>query len=198
MRSREILIPTLAAVLSLVCTFVLFRYLQSFASAENPFLGGNIKYGGALGGFVLIFWLLTKTFYKVASQDEKKTPIDIAGEWDTETRENVPDGLRKGMAVIDQRPNDPTFDVTMELEEIDDPNKKLAIKSLIGYIRGREIIWVYESSGRQVGIAMANAHEDRPQRLRMRYYDSVFDELKGRQGSVDWVRRSVRTRKPPK
>jgi hypothetical protein len=159
-------------------------------------LGGNIKYGGALGGFVLIFWLVMKAYYNVISQHEKKTPIDIAGAWETVTTEHVQDGRRRGSTIIDQEEKNPLFYVTMELDDIDNPEKKIAIKALIGYIRDREIIWIYETSERNTGIAMASAHEDRPKTLTMRYYDSIFDIGKGRHGSVTWLRKTDRHGKP--
>jgi hypothetical protein len=191
MKSREILVPSLVAMVSLVCTFVLFRFLESFTSAQTPVWGGNIKYGGALGGFVLIYWLLIKAYYKIAS---RTTDIDIAGDWETETTENVPDGgVRRGSANVRQTTGDPSFSVTMQMETLDDPGRTIAITSLIGYIKDSSIVWVYQSSAGSIGVAMAIAQENRPKELIMRYYDSVFDPdpARARRGSVKWTRKKA-------
>lgn len=192
MRSREILVPSLVAMVSLVCTFVLFRVLESYTEGQTQALGGNIKYGGALGGFVLIYWLLMKAYYRIAS---RTTPVDIDGGWETETTENVPDGgARKGTANVRQPENDPNFSVTMEIESIDDQRRTVAINSLIGYIKDSNIIWVYQNSDGGIGVAMAVAQSDRPEELTMRYYDSVFDPdpNKHRRGSVKWRRKKAK------
>lgn len=179
-------------MVSLICTFVLFRLLESFTTAQSPVWGGDIKYGGALGGFVLIYWLLIKAYYKIAS---RTTPIDIDGDWETETTENVTDGgVRKGSANVKQTANDPSFSVTMQMESLDDPHGTIAITSLIGNIKDSSIVWVYQTSTGSIGVAMAIAQADKPQELTMRYYDSVFDPnpAKIRRGSVKWTRKKAK------
>jgi hypothetical protein len=50
---RFFVIVTGLALVTLVLTFVLFRFLQSQAEGQSKLLGGTIKYGGSLAGFVL-------------------------------------------------------------------------------------------------------------------------------------------------
>lgn len=48
-------------ILSLIAAYILFNFLDSSATFENK----TVNLGGAAAGFVIIFWLLRNTFFKI-------------------------------------------------------------------------------------------------------------------------------------
>lgn len=70
LRSTDLKITPLIVVaallgLSLGAAFVLFHFFESFAEIENK----GVKLGGAIAGFVAIFFLLRHTYFKLTSLD---------------------------------------------------------------------------------------------------------------------------------
>jgi hypothetical protein len=160
------------AVVSLSITFVLFRWLESRAEAESPLLGGTIKYGGALGGFVLIFWLLTYIHANNYSGRER-TDISLAGEYDIQQIRS--DGqTRKGSATIRQREGNPELDIDGEIESKQDP-PSLSFHTELGVLKGRRLVWLYENERREMGIALGDIRS--PDRILLTYGDVLGSDL---------------------
>lgn len=69
------------AVVSLIATFVLFRFLESHAEASGAVLHQQVRYGGALAGFVIVFGILFGSFWKLNNVSRLTTPIELDGTW---------------------------------------------------------------------------------------------------------------------
>lgn len=158
------------AVLSLMITFVLFRWLESRAEAESPLLGGTIKYGGALGGFVLIFWLLS---YFHANAGRERTDISLAGEYDIQQIRS--DGqTRKGSATIRQKDGSPEIDISGEVESKRNP-PAVSFHTVLGVLKGRRLVWLYENDRREMGIGLGDIRS--PDRILLTYGDVLGSDL---------------------
>jgi hypothetical protein len=156
------------AVVSLVITFVLFRWLESHAEGQSEILGGTIKYGGALAGFVLVFWLTSHAFERTQEREDS-TQIDLAGEYRIELVRK--DGqTRKGTATIRQRGKAARVDITGDVENTFRP-PAVSFHTVEGVVRGRRLIWLYENEDRELGIALGDIQSDRPDRVVLSYSD---------------------------
>jgi hypothetical protein len=156
------------AVASLLITFVLFRWLESHAEGQSELLGGTIKYGGALAGFVLVFWLMSHAFERTQEREDG-TEIDLAGEYRVELVRK--DGqTRKGTATIRQRGKAARIDITGEVENTHQP-PSVSFHTVEGVLRGRQLIWLYENEDRELGLALGDIQSDRPDRVVLSYSD---------------------------
>ena len=177
------------AVLSLVITFVLFRWLESRAEAESPLLGGTIKYGGALAGFVLVFWL-SSYLYRNMFVAEGKTAISLDGEYDVaEIASNRQ--TSKGSATIRQDQGKPSFDITGEVESTQDP-PSISFHTITGIMKERRLVWLYENEHGEMGIALGDVQSNRPDRIILTYGDVPGTDL-----NEDVQGRLVFTRRKP-
>ena len=104
--TRFFVIVTGLALVTLLLTFILFRFLQSQAEGQGKLLGGTIKYGGSLAGFVLIFSILFGAFYRLRVDPGVTTPISLAGQWSMELRTSKA-SIETGVVTIRQRRGDP-------------------------------------------------------------------------------------------
>jgi hypothetical protein len=156
------------AVVSLLVTFVLFKWLESHAEGQSELMGGTIKYGGALAGFVLVFWL-TSYAYERTREREDSTEIDLAGEYRIE--ELSSDGQTSaGTATIRQRGKGTRIDITGDVESKQRP-PSISFHTVEGVLRGRRLIWLYENEDREIGIALGDIQSDRPARVVLTYSD---------------------------
>jgi hypothetical protein len=156
------------AVLSLVITFVLFKWLESHAEGQSELLGGTIKYGGAVAGFVLVFWLTSHAFEQTQEREDS-TDIELAGEYRIELVRN--DGqTRAGTATIRQRGKTTRIDITGEVENTYQP-PSVSFHTVEGVLRGRRLIWLYENEDRELGLALGDIQSDRPARVVLSYSD---------------------------
>lgn len=169
------------AIVSLVVTFVLFRWLESQAEGQSEILGGTIKYGGALAGFVLVFWL-TSFVYERTREREEGTEIDLAGEYRLEEL-NSDGQTSKGTATIRQRDKGARIDITGDVESTQRP-PSISFHTVEGVLRGRRLIWLYENEDREIGIALGDIQSDRPERVVLTYSDisasDINDDPRGR------------------
>jgi len=166
--SQSFVEVVILAVISLLVTFVVFRWLESHAEGQSELMGGTIKYGGALAGFVLVFWL-TSHAYERTRQQEDSTEIHLAGEYRVELLQS--DGEKwTGTATIRQRGKDSRFDITGDVES---PRTPLSISfhTVEGVLHGRRLIWLYENEEREVGLALGDIQSDRPARIVLTYSD---------------------------
>ncbi len=88
-------------------------YLYSFSvlaisrqQGQGKHLGGTIKFGGSLAGFVLIFSILFGAFYRLRVDPGVTTPISLAGQWSMELRTSKA-SIETGVVTIRQRRGDP-------------------------------------------------------------------------------------------
>ncbi|HEX2187703.1 MAG TPA: hypothetical protein VHG51_02335 [Longimicrobiaceae bacterium] len=177
------------AVLSLAITFVLFRWLESRADAQHALLGGTIKYGGALAGFVLVFWLSSRV-YATSFSGGDRTEISLAGEYDL--RQQKANGQeRSGWATIRQRNGRPDFDISGEVESVSTP-PSVSFQTVVGVIKGRRLIWLYENARREMGFALGDVRSDHPDRIVLLYADVLGSDL-----NADVEGRLVLTRRDP-
>jgi hypothetical protein len=166
--SQSFVEVVILAVLSLVVTFVVFRWLESHAEGQSELMGGTIKYGGALAGFVLVFWL-TSHAYERTRQQEEGTEISLAGEYRVELVQN--DGEKwMGTATIRQRGKASRVDITGDIES---PRTPLSVSfhTVEAVLHGRRLIWLYENEEREVGLALGDIQSDRPARVVLTYSD---------------------------
>jgi hypothetical protein len=159
-------IVTGLALISLVLTFVLFRFLQSQAEGQGKLLGGTIKYGGSLAGFVLIFSLLFGAFYRLRADPGVTTPISLAGEWSMELRMSR-GSTEKGVATITQRHGDPVLAMHGEITSAG----ATTFATVVGVIRDRNVYFIYENLGGESGIIRGLVTSDKPSTLRLSYTD---------------------------
>ena len=163
---------TILAVLSLVITFVLFRWLESRADATSPLIGGTIKYGGALAGFVLIFWLLSY-IYDNSFSSRIKTGIQLEGAY--YIHQWKPGGVAQvGSATISQRIGDPEFDIVGEVENEKNP-PSISFHTVSGVIKDKRLVWLFENNHREMGIGLGDIRSD--QKFVMTCGDVLGNEL---------------------
>ncbi|HEU0015276.1 MAG TPA: hypothetical protein VFQ45_16430 [Longimicrobium sp.] len=156
------------AILSLLITFVLFRWLESRAEGESKLLGGSIKYGGALAGFVMVFWLSSHTYGEVF-RASASTPIDLAGEFDVQLIRH--DGqTRAGTALITQVKGSPNVEIQGEVENDSRPYP-IEFHTIQATLHERRLIWVYENEARELGLGMGTVATNRPDRIVFSYAD---------------------------
>jgi hypothetical protein len=177
------------AVLSLAITFVLFRWLESRAEAESPLLGGTIKYGGALAGFVLVFWLSSYLYRNMFSADAK-TAISLGGEYDLVEISHDRQTSR-GSATIRQDAGKTSFDITGEVESVHNP-PSISFHTITGIMKERRLVWLYENEQGEMGIALGDVQSDHPDRISITYGDVLGTDL-----NEDVQGRLVFTRRKP-
>jgi hypothetical protein len=166
--SQSFVEVVILAVISLLVTFVVFKWLESHAEGQSELMGGTIKYGGALAGFVLVFWL-TSHAYERTRQQEDSTEIELAGEYRLELVRN--DGQKRmGTATIRQRGKASRIDITGDVESPRTP-PSISFHTVEGVLHGRRLIWLYENEEREVGLALGDIQSDRPARIVMSYSD---------------------------
>ena len=156
------------ALVSLGLTYVLFRFLESFATGKSKTVGGTIQYGGALAGFVLIFGLLFGAFAKLRPETGLTTPISLEGAWSLELHTGR-GAMFKGKATIRQRPKDPVLEMS---GEVFGP-KPVTFGSMLGVIRNRDIYLIYENIEGERGLLHGLVTEDKPKSLLLVYTDLV-------------------------
>lgn len=173
------------AVLSLIITFVLFRWLESRADASSPLLGGTIKYGGAIAGFVLIFWLLSY-IYDRSFSSRIQTGVQLEGEYDI--RQWRQGKLTQvGSATISQGIGAPEFDVVGEIE-IEKDTPSTLFHTISGVIQAKRLIWLFENDRRELGLGLGDirSHEE----FRMTCGDVLDNDIDtGIQGNLIFTRR---------
>jgi hypothetical protein len=161
-------IVTGLALLSGLVTFVLFRFLDAQAEGKGKLLGGTIRYGGSLAGFVLLFSLLFGAFYRLRGDPGVTTPISLAGDWIVEEQTSKQTTAR-GTATIRQRRNDPVLEMGGEITGV----HATTFSSIFGVIHGRNVYFIYENVDGERGIIRGQASSDSPTRLRLIYTDLV-------------------------
>lgn len=165
---RFFVIVTGLALISLLLTFVLFRFLQSHAEGQGKLLGGTIKYGGSLAGFVLLFSILFGAFYRLRADPGVTTPISLAGEWSLELR-TAHGHVDKGVVTIAQRHGDPVLAMHGEVTG----NGATTFSTVVGVIRDRNVYFIYENLDGESGIVRGHVTSDKPSTLRFVYTDLI-------------------------
>lgn len=181
-----IVVVVVLALVALLLTFVLFRYLDSFAQGQSEVMGATIKYGGALGGFVLILSLLSVMVIKFSeietlmrSEDEHSS-YSVNGVWQLQEG-----SLRDGCMKIEQHSNSRLINVVAILE--DDANLTTTMVSLIGEVVGNRIYFVFQSSTDEVGLAIADLIAHSPKQLTLNLEDLAMHERDGiKKGKLHW------------
>ena len=166
--ARFFVIVTGLALVTLVLTFVLFRFLQSQAEGQSKLLGGTIKYGGSLAGFVLIFSILFGAFYKLRADPGVTTPISLAGEWSIELRTSK-GNVETGVVTIRQLRGDPVLQMSGEVTGV----KATTFTTVVGVVRDRSVYFIYENLHGESGIIRGHVPNDTPKSLTLIYTDLV-------------------------
>jgi hypothetical protein len=166
--ARFFLIVTGLAIVTLVLTFVLFRFLQSQAEGQGKLLGGTIKYGGSLAGFVLLFSILFAAFYRLRADPGVTTPISLAGEWSIELRTSK-GGAEAGVVTIRQRHGDPILQMSGEITGVE----ATTFTTVVGVIRDRRVYFIYENLHGESGIIRGLVPSDTPKALTLIYTDLI-------------------------
>ena len=155
------------ALLSLGLTYVLFKFLESFATGKSKTVGGTIQYGGALAGFVLIFGILFGAFAKLRPAGVT-TPISLAGKWSVKLHTSH-DQTFNGTATIRQTKNDPVLEMSGEVGGA----KPVTFGSMLGVIRNRDLYLIYENIDGERGLLHGHVTEDKPKTLLLVYTDLI-------------------------
>ena len=178
-------IVTGLALVSLVMTFVLFRFLKSRAEGKGKLIGGTIQYGGALAGFVLIFGLLFGAFHRLRNDPGVTTSVSLDGAWSLELRSSN-GTVVTGSATIRQRRNDPVLEMSGEVAD----KQPVTFNSIVGVVRDRNIYLIYENLEGERGLIRGQVVEDKPQTLRLAYNDLVgYDRDGDPSGSIVLTRK---------
>ena len=156
------------ALVTLVLTFVLFRFLQSQAEGQSKLLGGTIKYGGSLAGFVLVFSILFGAFYKLRADPGVTTPISLAGEWSLELRTSK-GNVETGAVTIRQGRGDPVLQMSGEVTGV----KATTFTTVVGVVRDRSVYFIYENLHGESGIIRGLVPNDAPKALTLVYTDLI-------------------------
>ena len=174
-----LLIVTGLALISVVLTFVLFRFFQSQAEGKGKLLGGTIQYGGSLAGFVLIFSILFGAFYRLRADPGLTTPISLAGDWALE--EQISGQITyKGTVTIRQRPSDPVLEMGGEVIG----GQAITFSTIVGVIRDRNVYFIYENMDGERGVLRGQVTSDSPKSLRLVYTDLVGYDKDGVQSGI--------------
>ena len=171
-------------IISLGITFVLFRYLNAFASGKAKLLGTSIKYGGSLVGFVLVFQILLHGYSSIVVPSPTptivvsppETPIYISGEWNIVLITND-QNKRSGTASIRQEPGSARFEIVGEVEKKADTSSTVNFFSVVGILKERRIIFLYENDQREIGIALGTIQENEPNSFAIYYYDIMSSDI---------------------
>jgi len=168
------------ASVSLAITFVLFKKLDSYAEGKTKFLGGSIRYGGSLGGFLLVCVVLFHSYSKMLA-DGESTTIDLNGKWDIVLTTGN-DERRSGTATIQQQEDSARLQISGEIESTIKP-PSISFSSLTAVLRDARLVFLYETSDRQIGIAMGDIQSDKPKTFSVSYFDVLSadtnDDLEG-------------------
>lgn len=170
---RVLSIVTGLALITLLLTFVLFKFLQSQAEGKGKLLGGTIQYGGSLAGFVLIFSILFAAFYRIRADPGVTTPISLAGEWDLQEQQISTKVTLKGTVTIRQRSGDPVLEMGGE----ETGGEAITFSTIVGVIRDRNVYFIYENMDGERGVIRGQITTDTPRTLRLVYTDLTgFDK----------------------
>jgi hypothetical protein len=172
--ARFFVVVTGLAIVTLVLTFVLFRFLQSQAEGQGKLLGGTIKYGGSLAGFVLIFSILFGAFYQLRADPGVTTPISLTGEWSIELRTSNA-RVETGVVTIRQRRGDPVLQMNGEVTGV----KATTFTTVVGVIRDRSVYFIYENLHGESGIIRGLVPNDTPSALTLVYTDLIGHDRNG-------------------
>ncbi|MGA8810052.1 MAG: hypothetical protein WB973_19445 [Thermoanaerobaculia bacterium] len=165
---RFFVIVTGLALVTLVLTFVLFRFLQSQAEGQGKLLGGTIKYGGSLAGFILVFGILFGAFSRLRADPGVTTPIALAGEWSLELRTSKTT-VEKGAVTIGQLRGDPVLQMNGELTG----EQPTTFTTKVGVIRDRSVYFIYENLHGESGVIRGLVPNDTPKTLTLIYTDLI-------------------------
>ena len=170
------------SIFSLIITIYLFEKLKSYAEGKTKLIGGSIKYGGGLGGFVVVFSLLFSAYTHLAIATDR-TDIYLDGKWTLELIKK--DGtIRKGSATINQIEGSKRLEIIGETESRTTP-PSVSFSSLVAVLKDRSLIFLYENSRREMGIAIGHIQDNIPNKFSVSYYDVLSaDTNKDPEGKI--------------
>lgn len=174
-----LVIVTGLALVSVLLTFVLFRFLKAEAEGKGKLLGGTIQYGGSLAGFVLIFSILFGAFYRLRADPGVTTPISLAGDWALEEQTSRQVTL-KGTVTIRQRRSDPVLEMGGEITS----GQAITFSTIVGVIRDRNVYFIYENMDGERGVIRGQVSSDSPTTLRLVYTDLLGYDRDGNPSGV--------------
>ena len=192
----EVLIPmVIIAVLSLIITFILFKFLQSNAVGEGTFFyNQKVKYGGALAGYIIIYSLL---FYFYNKNMDKIYPnrapecyseINLDGEWKIDAYPND-STHRAGKGNINQKKNSCILSVYGEFENLIPGKPIVHFNSKIAQISGTEFYIVYVNDDNEAGVCTGKIDVYNTNTFYMVYYDLYgFDRNNNPTGRLVWTK----------
>ena len=165
-------------LVSLIVTFIVFKYLQSHAEGKGVFGNQTIRYGGALAGYVVVFSLLFGAFYSLSQDLNVQTEVSIEGKWNI-TLITSKDEIRKGTADITQENQSPFFTISGLVDNPDPKRKPLSFISPVGVIKEKIVQFIYEThheGGTERGIAKGIVQKNRPMEFFLTYEDLMYHD----------------------
>lgn len=183
---NEVMIQVLVfGVASLGITFVLFKWLDSWAEKNKKTVNGTIKYGGGLLGFVIVTSTLTMVYNMIVPSE---TNVDISGRWSMVLTRN--DGKKvSGEASIHQRLGKKYFSITGRVRTEKKPGF-VSFQSISGTITNKMVVFVYVNSRSEQGVARGILLSDNPIDFTLNYFDShESDKNNDRKGLITFTRK---------
>lgn len=185
------LIPVFGiSLLSLFITFFLFKVLESYANAEGKALGSTVKYGGALAGFVVVTSSLVVLHNTLLPTPKPETNYDINGQWDIEFlhRSHASGDPILGAVSIHQQVGSKQISIVGETYSTVAGNRP-AFKSITGTINDGNVIYVYDTTREELGLARGTLLEPTPEEFTVTFID-VVDKNGDPEGTIKFTRKA--------
>lgn len=190
----DIILVVTVVIISLISTgitYLLFKKLSSFADGQGKFWGNNVKYGGAVAGFVIVFSLLN---YSLSSVRESFVPVEttvnIDGHWYLKLTTSNTDLLRYGQANVIQKKGKSSFQISGEIRStVNPPSLTFFSHSATIEDQNKKVLFLYEISLKEHGMAIGNTVVDEPENFFIHYYDvNEYDHKLNLEGRLDFSR----------
>lgn len=192
--NSDLLLVLTVAIISLISagiTYLLFKKLSSFAEGQGKFWGSNIKYGGAIGGFVIVFGLLNFSMSQVKhSFVPVETNVEIDGIWYLKVTPDQKDTNLYGRAHIIQESGIKSFRINGEVRSsLNPPSISFFSHSATVENRSKKVVFIYENNLSEFGVAIGILLAEEPEHFFIKYYDiEGFDSNHDNTGRIDFSR----------
>lgn len=200
-----LLAVTVVAFVALGVTYVLFRFLSSWAEGQAKTLGSTVKYGGALAGFIVVYGSMLGGVYTLFDAQDilraqgESTEIIIGGEWIMES--TVGPGMQRlGYAEIDQRSGSRFVRVngTIDNSTRDPLRPDVTFSSLAGQIVGSRLYFIYSNSDDERGVAQADLIGMAPGSFTLVFTDLYGTDYDGfKSGQIRFKKKESETKPSP-
>ncbi len=148
----------------------------------------NSKLALLIGSIFLIIGLMLQVLPNNFVTTNGKTTINLNGNWELllTTSKNE---KRKGEAIIKQKRGNIRLKIIGKIESTTKP-PFISFSSLVAILKNSRLVFLYETSDRQMGIALGDIYSNNPKTFNVKYYDvSSTDTNKDPEGGIEFLRR---------